>query len=426
MSDKKFYVNPNEFDRLIGTICKYKGNKLKIEIPEGITCIGSYAFRRRKVKSIRIPQSLRYIESHAFEDCVNLKEIIIPKNVELIDDFAFWGCTKLEKVIFENPDIIKIGIRAFEGTKFQEKIIKEKGEFIIGSFLVKVPSNVKKYIVPDGITSICGCAFNKSELSELVIPEGVTYIGKYAFADSKLKNISLPESLREISDCAFMDCELLEELTIPEGVEIIYSSAFNNIPKCVLTILNKSEEAFLKDSGLDSFMSVSAFGSGTANVKKVRAYYGTKAMRCARKMGLPFESLGGTPEMFKYIEEDFCCDGTVLIEYLGHEKTVRIPDGITEINEYAFYNDYNKTEHLILPDSLEKIGVGAFMHCTSLKSIEEKGVKSIDESAFYWAYNLERVSFPSLESCSASCFSDCDSLLEENINIPEYATIFDS
>lgn len=51
-------------------------------IPEGITCIGEYAFSFCKgITSINIPSSVSKIEMYAFMNCENLEKIIIPHGV---------------------------------------------------------------------------------------------------------------------------------------------------------------------------------------------------------------------------------------------------------------------------------------------------------------------------------------------------------
>ena len=59
-----------------------------------------------------------------------------------------------------------------------------------------------------------------------------------------------------------------------------------------------------------------------------------------------------------------------------------IPEGITEISNYAF-DDCCTLESIVIPESVEEIGECAFWNCESLKSITlPKSVTEIDESAF--------------------------------------------
>ena len=64
-------------------------------------------------------------------------------------------------------------------------------------------------------------------LEEVVVPEGVEVIGHYAFDGCKaLRSVSLPQSLREIWRGAFSGCCALERVEIPDSVQKIGEWAF--------------------------------------------------------------------------------------------------------------------------------------------------------------------------------------------------------
>ena len=68
---------------------------------------------------------------------------------------------------------------------------------------------------------------------------------------------------------------------------------------------------------------------------------------------------------------------------LGNDTitSVVIPDGVTTIAKYAFYN-CSKLENVILPDTCEVIGNYAFAKCTLLENINLDDVKIISDYAF--------------------------------------------
>lgn len=62
-----------------------------MRIPEGVEEIGSYAFYDWEFTLVTLPESLRLIESNAFD--VGITEpVILPKGVELVQHWAFSGC----------------------------------------------------------------------------------------------------------------------------------------------------------------------------------------------------------------------------------------------------------------------------------------------------------------------------------------------
>lgn len=288
---------------------------------------------------------------------------------------------------------------------------------------MKADPDLEEYTIPANITAICGGAFEGARIKRLVVPEGVTEIGEYAFHESALEHIELPESLSSVEDWAFAECDRLEELILPEGVSKIGSYALYHLPNCTVTILNGSEDEKTKIYDSSFGWEDELFGDCLADVKMVKAPYGSKAMRCAMLWNLPFIPLAGTPKIYTYMDGVFCCEGTKLHKYLGHEKTVRVPEGITVLGEDAFRGNYGGVEHIYLPDSVVTIEPCAFCWATSLKTIEGSGVKSIGKYTFGNCASLEKVSFPNLETMSEAAFDRCPSLTEENLHIPEDVTM---
>ena len=64
---------------------------------------------------------------------------------------------------------------------------------------------------------------------------------------------------------------------------------------------------------------------------------------------------------------DFEINGTTLVKYRGNGGVVIVPDGITEIGEWAF--DHSAVTRVILPETLEEIRSYAFFECTKLEEI---------------------------------------------------------
>ena len=86
---------------------------------------------------------------------------------------------------------------------------------------------------------------------------------------------------------------------------------------------------------------------------------------------------------------------------------VNIPEGVTSIGEWAFYNCSGLTS-ISIPNSVTSIEYGAFENCSELTSINiPNGVTSIGESAFSGCSGLTSISIPnSVTSISEYAFSD--------------------
>lgn len=70
-------------------------------IPDGVETIGEMAFRRkRNLKSVVIPPTVRSIERDAFYDCDQLDNVYIPASVSAVREYAFAECDMLKTVTF--------------------------------------------------------------------------------------------------------------------------------------------------------------------------------------------------------------------------------------------------------------------------------------------------------------------------------------
>lgn len=386
----------------------------RLDLPKSIKKIGSHAFSScENLLEVSLPDGLKVIEESLFECCQNIRSLVVPTSVVQIDSYAFASCEKLSSISVSLKT--KIGTNPFLGTPWLQKYLEHHGSLIMGGTLVSVNDKLTEFKIPASVRRIGTFAFLKSNIEKLHIPNHVKVIEAYAFSDSHIKSIRLPQNLSRIEKHTFSNCLELEELTIPQSVTSIGSSALYNLPNCVVTILNSEE------TDTDIYTCAFTWADKNACIKELRAPYGSKAMQCAMELGLPYTAMPGEPADFSYLQGVFCCSGTVLVKYLGHDKIVHIPDGITEIADYAFKEGYSGCEEIHLPDSLKIIGCGAFIRCNTLRRIVGPGVEMIHHSAFFSAEQLEYAEFPKLKIYVNDAFFRCPSLDKENLHIPRDA-----
>ena len=116
-----------------------------------------------------------------------------------------------------------------------------------------------------------------------------------------------------------------------------------------------------------------------------------------------------------------CCNGADLYINNALAAKIVIPEGITEIKDYAFYNCKSILK-VTLPDGVTSIGDYAFSQCESLTSINiPDGVMSIGNSAFSHCNSLIKINIPyGVTSIEDYVFSHCTNLV--CVNIPEGVT----
>lgn len=101
------YTAPSEDDQPIPAVRRLGSGSMEnyigewgqdIIIPEGVEEIGSYAFYDWEYGHVTLPESLRLIESMAFEVGI-IEPVIVPAGVEFVEHWAFSGCGSEVEVI---------------------------------------------------------------------------------------------------------------------------------------------------------------------------------------------------------------------------------------------------------------------------------------------------------------------------------------
>ena len=88
----EFYVDNN------GWLIEYKGKEKDIVIPFGVKEISFRAFYGSDIHSVKIPESVDFIDVQAFLCCNNLKYIVIPESVKAMEYAVFEDCKNLTDI----------------------------------------------------------------------------------------------------------------------------------------------------------------------------------------------------------------------------------------------------------------------------------------------------------------------------------------
>ena len=319
-----------------------------------------------KLVSVTIGINVTSIGSYAFAYCSSLTEIIIPEGVTSIGDSAFYGCSSLADITIPES-VTDIGSAAFYGC-----------------------SSLTEITIPEGVTSIKAYTFHEcSGLTEITIPEGVTSIGSYAFRHcSNLTSVTFETtSMTNIGGSyAFAYCSSLTEIIIPEGVTSIGSYAFYNCSNLMKITIPGS----VTNIGRAVF-------SGCRNLAGV--YISDIAAWCA----IEFEDLDANPLRYA---GGLYLNGELVTEIV-------IPEGVTSIGSYAFYNCNSLTE-ITISEGVTSIGDSAFRVCIELTEITiPKSVTSIGSYAFSGCSSLMEITIPKGVTSIGDCaFFSCSGLVK--------------
>jgi cell surface protein len=205
-------------------------------IADGITSIGSYAFRNLKMTDIELPNSIVRIGDGAFQYS-KLEHLTIPENVtEIGAAFAFCDDLKSIDVDEKNQKFISV-----DGVLFNHDMTtlylypaEKKGENYtvpdtvrdIYEYAFCDVKELKTVKFPDSLENIGGWAFFACHLTEIEIPSGLTSIPEHGFSYCDFPMVSIPGNISEIGTDAFYECKELKKVNLEEGVERINGGAF--------------------------------------------------------------------------------------------------------------------------------------------------------------------------------------------------------
>ena len=100
---------------------------------------------------------------------------------------------------------------------------------MLGANCFRDHSNLKKIVIPEGVTQIGSYAFaNCTNLMDISLPQSLKKLGNGAFAWDKFVTIELPDSLEKIGISCFENCTNLTAINIPNGITTLEAKAFSN------------------------------------------------------------------------------------------------------------------------------------------------------------------------------------------------------
>ncbi|MBO5313497.1 MAG: leucine-rich repeat protein [Clostridia bacterium] len=207
-------------------VVKAEGDIKSATIKDGTVGIAGGAFSScAELKTVSLPNTLKYIGEMSFANCTSLEEIDIPEGVEELVD-VFDSCSSLRRVSLPNG-LKTIGESCFSYCVSLREITIPSSVNKLGAYAFQ-KTMISTVTLPQGITEIPSDLFNCCEqLTEIIIPEGVTRIERQAFNFcTVLDRVTLPSTLKSIGERAFASTTNLNEISLPQGLEIIEDYAF--------------------------------------------------------------------------------------------------------------------------------------------------------------------------------------------------------
>ncbi len=443
MNDYSYWIQETPWNSYISDI-------KSVEIIEGVTSIGPYAFYKcTSLTSITIPDGVTQIGYFAFGDCSSLVSVSIPDSVTYIEAFAFSDCTGLVDVSF--PD----SIESFEGGIF-DGCTNIKSTLYDNAYYVGNVDNPYILLLKAKDTDITSCSIHPStkyidddafymctRLIKASIPEGIEFIGVNAFTYcSSLVSITIPKTVEQIGENAFADCVSVEIINYDAVFANVYVHGGKGGPGYIfrgvfdgsgdqtngaVLYIGKNTEQLISIDGC-SIKYVAVDPSNEYYINDTDGVLYNKSMTSL----LCFPSMNGitefaVPETVVEIGQfAFNCNDTLesvtlpaTVNTIGRcafldatkLKEIVIPQAVTKINGSTF-RGCDALSHIVFGDNIETIGDYAFSECISLTEIDlPAGLKDIWYGAFEGCSSLAYVTIPgSVESIDPEAFRNCGKL----------------
>lgn len=435
IDDESFVTFNDENNGIV--LVSYIGDRIDVEIPEGINYISQNAFCDGTVYRVTLPSSLTKIDDNWLKN----SSIIEICNKSPLDIKAGSDIAKNVKNVYVNGT----GNLAISNDFV---VYFDKDNKTLLSYLGKE----EDIVVPEGITEIGSRAFyNNNYIKSVMFPNDVAILGAYAFSNCyKLESINMSSSITKIGGGCFANCKNLKSIDIPqnvtriehdtfrscsnlqsvnvatEGITFIGMNAFmecSNLTRFVVPTTVKSilEQAFIGCSRLVEICNLSSRNieiTGSGNDYSMIAANAKYVYNNLWQMSRLSEDENG---LVIYNDNN----EKTIIAYHGENPHVNIPEYISHINSAAF-EENPIIESVDISNGMLTIGHFAFRECVNLQSINiPQSVSSIGLYAFDGCKNLKKIVIPNnVTTLGSSIFSGCENLTE--VTLPDTIVSIDS
>ena len=278
-------------------------------------------------------------------------------------DNAFWT--------FENGTLTITGTGAVQD--FREYDWEQDQEYFFERPWDGFAQDIRRIVIGEGITRLGNDAFdNLSNLQSVELPSTLTEIGNFVFSNcTNLTQITLREGLQSLGQQCFWNCTSLKTIEIPSTVTFVDANVFENCKAL-------TDVYFRSDPDLPSFATGNSIFKNCTALKEIRVEEGHLALRSIDG-ALYFMWDSGEMALNSYPT--------------GRENTdLRIADNTIQIEQSALYgNPYLR--NVIIPDTVTKIGNGAFMTCYDLQTVKFEGSAPEIQANAFWGANVT-ISYP--------------------------------
>ncbi len=350
------------------------------EIPNSITSIGEDAFYYSSLSSVTIPNSVTSISKSAFSGCRRLTSIIIPDSITSIDSDVFSYCEFLTSVTI--PDTVtSIGDSAFYNCSSLTNVTIPSSVTSIGGNAFSGCESLTSVNIPSSVASIGMSAFSRcSKLTSITIPDGVTSTDSTFSGCSSLTTVTIPKSITSIGFATFYQCSSLTTVNYSgtkedwEKIKTTIGSNNDSLLNAALICLG-SEPKEVYTPADKAAAAIATLEGGTRtnpNVYTIKITDKTLTAEQQKEIGTAIKTVANKSNYFAFFSLDLS-SATELTEIpegvfsLCRLRGLILSDSLETIGIGAF--GYNNFEEIVIPDNVKTIADGGFEYCSDFKTI---------------------------------------------------------
>lgn len=446
-------LTPFEF-KINGAECilvKVKDKAItNIAIPNNVYSVSADLFKEcSELISVQISASVTNIADNAFDKCAKLQTIIVdsqnayyqsidgvlynkvasiliyypmasqsssfvvPNSVEKLADNSIYNCSALtsitlgasvktlgKNVLLECNKLQTIGVNSsnnyFAST---DGVLYSKNYRILYKY--PVAKQQQTFQVPNSVCQVASCGFykcvNLQSVTCNINSSQLLSIGESAFYGCQnLVTIDLPLSLETISKNAFMNCYSLSSVTLRECLATIEQDSFSWCTNLMSVTILESETALL----INKYAFSNCYKLMEVYMGRTPEFNGTTSsnvtptlISCSKNV---YTSLDTQSKLINDNDFIIYVDGNerTLVGYAGIETDLILPEDITGIYQYAFFNNDTITS-VTIPAGIKTIKYETFYSCNNLETVIFSGneIENIGYQAFAYCKKLETIEY---------------------------------
>ncbi len=331
-----------------------------VDLPSSLEIIGDYAFSGTLIDYLFIPNKVTNIGDYAVASCDYLTGAYMPENVEYIGDYAFADCDKASISLSRCKNLKSIGAHAFNVVEVTDFTPSEVLVFVGRSAFMNL--DINKLVLPNSLETINNASFG-GNFNEIRLGSNVSYIENNAFISTKSGSLYINRSTPPTVETSYYVSilnydEYKWNLYVPKGAKAAY---FQKAPW-------DDFKEIIEDSSLsESSNSSSSSGETLSATGRINGHdyvdlglpSGTKWATCNVGANKPegygkYFAWGETSSTWSYTDDNCYTDGKRFVDISGNSShdaatanwggSWRMPKE-AELNELKWHCDWTWTIH---------------------------------------------------------------------------------